>query len=720
MYGSDSEESVDDILNAVWPSKDRAFRIACRDNRTAEIKSFLQNGFTVGFVDDKNDLNESIKYIIKHDNAEVLSSLLTQHPASLILKLLKESALSNAPQCLKILYDYEEKQVTRSAAEKKEFKDYLSVLAIETVKHGKEHSFDILFNLVPVKDLRDSNGNTLLMLAANANPRYVTLDTTQRSFQFIFEKLLDAAVDLDAQNAFDETALMVAAECGNIYNLERLISRGANLNIQDSDGRTALMFACRLNKTEVIKVLIAAGAQSYLKNNAGQQAAEIAMDPNTKQVLKNALNGRISGELIIHAAEKLTTRDALVPLTFFFSPREEFNELRSLQKKSLNSLTYQSISEDDMPLAKAIKRENNTFTEKRIAELAGNPSAETQEELTSGLLIAADYRNYKLMERLIVLGANPTKALSVAVQKEDLVEINLLCRKGASIHVRQLGKFEHPLLFDAARTNNVVLLQYMICNSDDPVLLKRDLQATLIAGCDAAYADSIELEAGIIDILIDSGAEVNAEDENRSSEQGPRFALGNALVLDNFRVVKQLLNRGADPNLLHLFAWSDDRLRSIRIDYLKTLLNAQKPLNKDAVNPQTGETLLHRLVSFSSHRDYLLFPGNDKRVVLVEACANLNIQDHQGITVSMLAAERKNTGMLALLISKGADLALTARDGKKVSDYLLAWSNDEKIKLVSKLKETYPANQNVAEVIELLGLTSYSSDDTSVVSTIRL
>jgi ankyrin repeat protein len=55
--------------------------------------------------------------------------------------------------------------------------------------------------------------------------------------------LIQAGVDINAQNNDGQTALMMAANRGNFSSVKLLIEMGVNVNIQDAEGKIALDYA---------------------------------------------------------------------------------------------------------------------------------------------------------------------------------------------------------------------------------------------------------------------------------------------------------------------------------------------------------------------------------------------------------------------------------------------------------------------------------------------
>ena len=103
-------------------------------------------------------------------------------------------------------------------------------------------------------------GQTPLILAASnlASAKYNGFDQDViKTIRF----LVRAGANVNAQDNDGWTALVGAANAGNIEATKILIKAGANVNAQDHDGNTTLSIAREAGSTEIVKLLIEAGAK---------------------------------------------------------------------------------------------------------------------------------------------------------------------------------------------------------------------------------------------------------------------------------------------------------------------------------------------------------------------------------------------------------------------------------------------------------------------------
>src|SRR3989454_1416685 len=85
-----------------------------------------------------------------------------------------------------------------------------------------------------------------------------------------FSRLVDAGIDLSANNKLGETPLYVAAEKGQLEMAKRLIAKGADPKARTPNGETVLHAAAMIESTSLMTALIEAGADKNSANNDGE------------------------------------------------------------------------------------------------------------------------------------------------------------------------------------------------------------------------------------------------------------------------------------------------------------------------------------------------------------------------------------------------------------------------------------------------------------------
>lgn len=143
---------------------------------------------------------------------------------------------------------------------------------------------------------QDGYGDTALMLASYVGNAKIV------------EALINAGADFDISNAHGDTAIEQATIRGNEDIVEMLVKVGANLDIDDSNGNTILIKSIKHSNTKIAKLLIGAGANVNIKNMRGESALGIASFRGYIEVVK----------LLIEAGANLNTQDehGVTPLIY--------------------------------------------------------------------------------------------------------------------------------------------------------------------------------------------------------------------------------------------------------------------------------------------------------------------------------------------------------------------------------------------------------------------
>jgi ankyrin repeat protein len=107
---------------------------------------------------------------------------------------------------------------------------------------------------------RDKKGETALMHAAENGDLAAV------------KSLIAAGADVNAKSKGGGTALMFAAYAGHADIVKALLQAGADVKAEDKHGMRALMFAAQAGKSDCVSALIAAGAGVNDKNKDGETA----------------------------------------------------------------------------------------------------------------------------------------------------------------------------------------------------------------------------------------------------------------------------------------------------------------------------------------------------------------------------------------------------------------------------------------------------------------
>lgn len=134
----------------------------------------------------------------------------------------------------------------------------------------------------------------------------------QKGFESIVKLLIEAHANANIKNAEGKTALMQAVWHENLVKL-LLQSPRVEINAQDQFGRTALMVAVMSSNENIVKILLDAGADPNLKNYEGKTAldlANVAFRPTLEKLISESRKkpaSLLSGLSIeLHALSKVS------------------------------------------------------------------------------------------------------------------------------------------------------------------------------------------------------------------------------------------------------------------------------------------------------------------------------------------------------------------------------------------------------------------------------
>ena len=89
--------------------------------------------------------------------------------------------------------------------------------------------------------------------------------------------LCDRSVDIEAEDQYGKTALMIAVSLRDLSLIKLLLEKGADIEAKDNDGYTVLIEAASFRDSAVIKLLLEHGAYIEAKDNHGMTALAVAV-----------------------------------------------------------------------------------------------------------------------------------------------------------------------------------------------------------------------------------------------------------------------------------------------------------------------------------------------------------------------------------------------------------------------------------------------------------
>lgn len=91
-------------------------------------------------------------------------------------------------------------------------------------------------------------------------PEISRTEPSEQDYTEIVRLLLNRGADINAQDEWGRTALMIAADGGYADTVKLLLDWEANVHLRDSNGNTALMRAAWKGHLDIVRALIDRGA----------------------------------------------------------------------------------------------------------------------------------------------------------------------------------------------------------------------------------------------------------------------------------------------------------------------------------------------------------------------------------------------------------------------------------------------------------------------------
>ncbi len=393
------------------------------------------------------------------------------------------------------------------------------------------------------------------------------------------------------------------------------------------------------------------------------------------------------------------------------------------------------VIQKSQDLIKAIDAEDEAEAIRLIDAGADVNYANQGEKVKCPVLIYAIIKgNVKLVRRLLEKGANPNcervfkngtcySALRDSIAEWPNDEIaNLLIDAGADVNYTEQGdQLKCPVLISAIFMGKVKLVRRLLEKGANP-----NCERVFKDGRrDSALHDSIYQWPNdeIANLLIDAGADVNYADQGEKTKSP---VLIGAIVKGNVRLVRRLLEKGANPNCERVFKdgqrysalrdsiaeWPNDEIANLLIDagadvnYVEQGEKLKCPVLIDAIVKRNFK-LVRRLLEkganpncerifkngerYSALGDSILgWPNDAIANLLIDAGADVNyVEQGEKLKCPVLinAIIKGNVGIVRRLLEKGANpnCERVFKDRTRYSalrDSILQWPNLEITRLL--------------------------------------
>lgn len=336
-------------------------------------------------------------------------------------------------------------------------------------------------------------------------------------------KLLCPKSDVDARGYRGRTAMIWAAQSGDIASVQALLAAKANLSIVDDDyGQSALSWAAESGALPVVALLIRAGADLYTVESHGKTPISFALhdldmvkafieEPRGTVEMEHEPTPRVrAAELALrYSCENLSTRDIDHPRAESASSHREGKD-----ESSRHSLVPNFILSQREYLKQS---DQNGRTLLSWAAESGYP--EEIKWLCEAEDMEVDINTADIEKRTLLHWAAGSGSLDV---------VKCLWQHGATASLDRLDSTQQTPLFKAASQGHLKIMSFLLTEGASADRADRGGRTVLSVVAEGGYLDCVEL-------LLDQGWPPDIPDHQR------RTPLSWAAEMGHAEVVKVLL-----------------------------------------------------------------------------------------------------------------------------------------------------------------------------------
>ena len=529
-----------------------------------------------------------------------------------------------------------------------------------------------------------------------AGPFYPDADTQEIFDRFIHavktgnynetQKLIQRGADINARDAGGASALIWAADSGDLKLLKLLAGYGADINASDNQGASALMWAAYKGNENAVKLLIEAGALKDSRNLEGHTPLMAACFNSHSGAVRALLDygcdvraADYAGNGVLAYAKNSGCGDIAEMITGHIDSSAEAKD----KKNAIGDIIFDTLADCGVTDAFELIRAAVTANKKAVRNII--ESADSADASCSRFIKACAAGNYDLARKMIDIKIDINardrrgySALIWAVDKKRERITDLLLENGADANLSDSYGYS-PLIW-AIERNDLCCVRKLIDYKADidradnngitplmwTVIKKRhDIARQLIkSGCDTGKFDHKGYSAlsYAIEKKLDNFIELTAAASEKSVIDNPlpRPLILWAAARSRTALIKLAVTRGAELNakdeygrtaLMHC-------INSRNIDAVALLINSGADIN----------------LCDNSGAGALIYAVNnwfyDIARLLLEAGADYTIKDNRQKTAMDYAVDKNYNTIIEMLIDAGADVNARIYDGST----LLAWS----------------------------------------------
>ncbi|XP_071098473.1 uncharacterized protein [Haliotis cracherodii] len=480
----------------------------------------------------------------------------------------------------------------------------------------KKDTFDLLVSKGADLTLTDDDKDTVLHLACQGGNRSIV------------EHLLPS-FDINCRGQYDRTALMVAAMCAQKDVVDLLVSKGADLTLTDDHKNTTLHLACQGGNRSIVEHLL----PSFDINCRGQYdrtALMVAAMCAQKDVV----------DLLVSIGADLTLTDDNNNTTLHLACQ---GGNRSIVEYLLPSFDINCRGQYGWTavMGAALSEKKDTFD---LLVSKGADLTLTDDDKDTVLHLACQGGNRSIVEHLLpsfdinCRGQYDRTALMVAAMFAQKDVVDLLVSKGADLTLTDDHK--NTTLHLACQGGNRSIVEYLLPSFD--------INCRGQYGWTAVMGAALSEKKDTFDLLVSKGADLTLTDDDKDT-------------------VLHLACQGGNRSIVeHLLPSFDINCRG---QYDRTaLMVAAMCAQKDVVDLLVSKGA--DLTLTDDHKNTTLHlacqDGNRSIVEHLLPSFDINCRGQYDRTALMVAAMCAQKDVVDLLVSKGADIAMTDDDKNTV------------------------------------------------------
>jgi len=531
----------------------------------------------------------------------------------------------------------------------------------------------------------------------------------------IITLFLQHGLNPNLENQFGYSILFYAAKHGNLKLIKIYLAAGADINGKDQNSNTVLIYAYYFKQDAILKYLLTQpNINVNIKGKNGNSIwmlaiadwrvpiIELLLDTKTDIINNKDLRG-LSALMIATIARDKNKIDYLLQKGADPNLFDHDGSTALMYAIAINAPVTKLSSNNEAAALLDLEEQDLTIV-KLLLDKKNNTNVNMQDKNgDTALIYAIEKKRLKTINYLLQNGADPNKtdnngrsSLTLAIEKQHIVILNCLLENGADPHHRDHKKT--TTLMTAADQGNLIVFNQLLQKQVDLIATDESGNSALMF---AAQNGHLTIIKTIVTLL-----EFNAKSQINMQNAYGHTALYIAAQNGHDQIVNYLLQMGADPDI------GDNNYQVIplitavhnghalviqkllefaknNISYSPTMLNSA--LIQAVKNGRAA--VIQSLLPFTTNPENNSYPTTmltttnliqtvkNKHSVIVEmlidAGANINSKDNEGLSALMWAVKANNFKMVQYLVKKGIDPNRTDNNGNSALIFAINQDNGQ-------------------------------------------